>query len=72
MIGVVWSVGLVGWLVGFLLMVMVNGRVELVFLLGTAHHGCRFMSVLSWLVAGWLVSLSAFALAGVRVQVGRE
>ena len=36
------------------------------FLLGTAHHGCRFVSVFSWLVAGWLVSLSAFALAGVK------
>ena len=47
------------------------GRWNWSFLLGTARYGCRFVSVLSWLLAGGLVSLSAFALAGGRVQVGR-
>ena len=32
--------GLIVWLVGFLLMVMVDGKVESVFLLGTDRHSC--------------------------------
>ena len=51
-------------------MVIVDGRVELVFFVRYSSSRLS-IHVGAFLVAGWLVSLSAFALARGRVQVGR-
>ena len=70
MIGVVRSVGLVGWLVGFLLMVMVDGSVELVgsFVVVVRYSSSGLsISVGALLVGGSLAGVS-FCLCSCRRQ----